>query len=111
MDWGIFRGTEQGKRLLRDQLTFPKHYYYICIVLNVLFRCYWIIPFLQNKDCTDTSMINNLQAVTFGSMMIEAIRRTFWAIFRVENESFNNFEKYRTIVAIPPLRELRDKKK
>jgi len=38
-------------------------------------------------------------------MIVEAFRRTFWAMIRVENEFFNNFEQYRDIVMIPPLRD------
>lgn len=36
---------------------------------------------------------------------MEAIRRTIWAIIRVENEFFNNYEEFRDHIAIPPIRE------
>ena len=36
-------------------------------------------------------------------MMAEATRRTFWAVLRIENEFYNNFEQYRTIPTIPNL--------
>ena len=38
-------------------------------------------------------------------MMVEAIRRTLWSIIRVENEFHNNFEEYRDILMIPPIKE------
>jgi len=38
-------------------------------------------------------------------MLAEAIRRTIWALIRVENEFFNNFESYRSIITIPNLFE------
>ena len=101
MDWGLLRGTQPGRKLLRDQLTFAPSFYYTCIVLNTLFRFYWVLPMLVGK--TDNEIVENLELFIFGSMMVEAVRRTFWAIIRVENESFNNFEQYRTIVAIPPM--------
>jgi len=41
----------------------------------------------------------------FVSMMMEAMRRTIWSLIRVENELINNFEKYRTYISIPPLKE------
>ena len=41
--------------------------------------------------------------MTFVGMMIEAFRRTFWSVIRVENESINNFENYRDILIIPPI--------
>lgn len=37
--------------------------------------------------------------------MNEIIRRSFWAILRVENEFFNNFERYRDNIVIPPIQE------
>jgi hypothetical protein len=33
------------------------------------------------------------------------IRRSVWAILRVENEFFNNFEQYRDNIVIPPIRD------
>jgi len=32
------------------------------------------------------------------------IRRTVWVLIRVENEFFSNFEGFRDIVAIPPMK-------
>ena len=58
---------------------------------------------------TDNEIVDNLELFVFGAMMVEAVRRTFWAIIRVENESFNNFEQYRTIVAIPPMSNVKIK--
>jgi len=40
--------------------------------------------------------------------MAEVIRRTVWAILRVENEYYNNFEKYRDIITIPPIGKEKD---
>jgi hypothetical protein len=37
-------------------------------------------------------------------MFAEGFRRALWALFRLENEQVNNFEKYRTILEIPPLK-------
>lgn len=47
--------------------------------------------------------MKRIEIMTFLSMMAEAVRRTIWALFRVENEFFNNFEQYRTIPIIPKL--------
>lgn len=103
MDWGLLRGTIPGRKLLRNQLTFPPKFYYACIILNTLLRFYWVVPMAIGK--TKNEIMENLEVFAFEGMLSEAIRRTLWAIIRIENESFNNFEQYRTIVAIPPLRE------
>ena len=41
----------------------------------------------------------------FISMMAEAIRRSVWALLRVENEFFNNFEQYRDVIVIQPIKD------
>lgn len=35
----------------------------------------------------------------------EGFRRAQWALVRIENENINNFEKYRTILTIPTLKD------
>ena len=44
-----------------------------------------------------------LQVLT--GMLVEAVRRTFWAIIRIENEFFHNIENYREITDVPPIAE------
>lgn len=44
-----------------------------------------------------------MELLPFISLMAEAIRRTIWALIRVENEFYNNYEDYRTIPNIPDL--------
>lgn len=35
----------------------------------------------------------------------EAFRRAQWAVLRVENENINNYEKYRSILEIPEMKD------
>ena len=72
---------------------------------NTLFRFWWVIGIFSIKFSGHAYFIEGLGFLTFVSMLVEAIRRTFWAIIRVENEFFNNFEQYRDMVMIPPIRE------
>ena len=39
------------------------------------------------------------------STFAEAFRRAQWALIRIENENQNNFEKYRTILMIPSIKD------
>lgn len=48
-------------------------------------------------------IVKKIEIFVFLSMMAEAVRRTQWALIRVENEFHNNFEAYRTIPIIPKL--------
>ena len=36
-------------------------------------------------------------------LIAELLRRTLWAIIRVENEQMNNFEGFRIIFEVPPV--------
>ena len=102
-DWGFFIGSKDDTKYLRDQLIFSKRFYYTCMVFNTIFRFWWLIGIFTIK----TSVFwDSIGILTFCSMLVEAMRRTFWAIIRVENEFFNNFEQYRDIVMIPPIKEL-----
>ena len=37
--------------------------------------------------------------------MFSIIRRTIWALLRTENEFFNNYESFRDILLIPPIKD------
>ena len=42
-DWGMFIGTEPGKRFLRNEIKFTPTFYYTCMVLNTIFRFWWLL--------------------------------------------------------------------
>ena len=75
------------------------------MVINTIFRFWWVISLFTIKHTTETEFLYVLDVLGFVSMMTEAVRRTIWSIIRVENEFFNNFEQYRDIVMIPPIRD------
>jgi septin family protein len=51
----------------------------------------------------DDSFFKTYEVLIFMSMLAEAVRRTIWALIRIENEFHNNFENYRSILVIPGL--------
>jgi hypothetical protein len=104
-DWGLFIGTKKNTKYLRDEMKFPPNFYYTCMALNLVFRFWWIFSIFTITF--GVAMIDNMELLVFVSMLVEAFRRSFWAILRIENEFFNNFEQYRDIVIIPPIQEER----
>ena len=46
----------------------------------------------------------------FSLGILEVLRRAQWVLLRVENETFNNFERYRAIVAVPEYVDVEDKR-
>ncbi len=86
-------------------MSYKPSFYYICIFLNTFFRFWWLIGAIGLKFKGPAFFLQNFELLSLAGMMVEAIRRTLWSIIRVENEFFNNFENYRDIIAIPPVKE------
>lgn len=119
-DWGLFHGTKPETRFLRDQMKYSKVFYYFSMVYNLFGLFSWAIIKLiissvqpaqgdasqQNAAGSPNPIIyyNNLMWITWLEFMIVAIRRIIWVLIRVESEFYNNFEQFRDIVTIPPLK-------
>jgi len=83
-------------------MTFSKPFYYSCMVVNLIFRFWWLLGIFTFNE---PALVDSIGLIAFSAMFVEAIRRTFWAMIRVENEFFNNFEQYRDIMMIPPIKD------
>ena len=103
-DWGLFIGTTNKTRFLRDEMKFSHKFYYGAMLTNFILRFWWLIGVFTVKYSGSTLIVEQLGILTFVSGMAEAARRTLWSVLRVENEFFNNFEEYRDIIIIPPIR-------
>ena len=103
MDWGLFRTREKGKKFLRTKILYPKWFYYYAMVTNTILRLFWILSIINfaSKD----SVFSKAEVIILVQTVAEAYRRTQWALLRVENEHINNFEKYRNVLMIPPMKD------
>ena len=43
MDWGLFRSFKKDRYMLREQLRFPKYFYYFAMVSNFILRFLWLV--------------------------------------------------------------------
>lgn len=91
-DWGMFIGTTRETRFIRDQTKFKKSFYYFCMVQNLVFRFWWVPNCITIRYYGHLLWFDALGVMAFISAVVEIVRRTIWAILRVENEFFNNFE-------------------
>ena len=107
--WGLTFSTKFSTFLLRpkEKLIFPKKFYYFAMIVNFFIRFLWLIFYLVpiklyslhgDIDVYKTYFMQ----LGFG-LIAELLRRTLWAIIRVENEQMNNFEGYRIIFEVPPV--------
>ena len=106
MDWGLLRSTEPGKYALREKMKYGVNFYYFAMTTNAILRFFWVVGiFAYPFNYSVGKFFKDMQMIAFLSVMAEVIRRTQWALIRVENEFYNNFEHYRTIPTIPNLME------
>ena len=68
-------------------------------------RFWWLIPAIKIKYSNSTIYLEEIELMTFASLLVSIVRRTFWTLIRVENEFHNNFEQYRDILHIPPIKD------
>lgn len=87
MDWGLLK----TKNLLREKLLYDKKYYYFAIVVNLLFRCSWIMTISNGVD--PFGMPKEVFNFVFG--FIEMFRRAIWNFMRVEKEYIFNTDRYK----------------
>ncbi len=64
----------------------------------------WILALYPNYP----EWVNNSQLVIILICVGEGFRRAQWALIRIENENINNFEKYRSFLEIPAVKEDED---
>lgn len=104
MDWGLFRSFEKGSFLLRKQMKFHVCFYYWAILSNTFLRFFWVLMvYVATLKTGPAVFLAKWGFNVWFYMLAELLRRTQWALLRVENEFFNNYEQYRSIPVIPSL--------
>jgi len=113
-DWGLFRGTKEHNRFLRDEMKFSPVFYYVCMVFDVFALFFWFLiiglyswttPENITEDIGSLEFFNNVLWFTWVEMLVALARRTIWVLIRLENEYFNNFESFRDITTVPPIKK------
>lgn len=118
IDWGLFHKvkdekTKEVRRVLRQKMKYPAWFYYISMVFNFIGLYSWAISLLLYKyyeKQSDREAFGNIgfffsvMWITWFECLINAARRTMWIVIRVESEFYNNYEQFRDIVTIPPIK-------
>ena len=105
MDWGLIRSTKSGKWGLRDKILLPSWFYYYAALSNLILRFAWVLPLFS---VFMPGWVISTQLLIVILCLGELFRRAQWAIIRLENEQVNNFEKYRTFLEIPSVKDDED---
>eukprot|EP01136_Pigoraptor_vietnamica_P022987 Opistho-1_new@74637 len=80
MDWGLWQKT--GPRFLRRELLFPRIFYYICMVGDLLMRMLWTLTI--SPQILGISLPSDILRTCLA--FAELFRRFVWNILRVEHE-------------------------
>eukprot|EP00930_Biecheleria_cincta_P072140 TRINITY_DN59589_c0_g1_i1.p1 TRINITY_DN59589_c0_g1~~TRINITY_DN59589_c0_g1_i1.p1 ORF type:complete len:350 (+),score=30.33 TRINITY_DN59589_c0_g1_i1:102-1052(+) len=79
--------------------VFSKHVYWICGVLDIILRCTWVFTLMPLHAFTK----NIVGRVVFVSIIssAEVVRRSVWAVLRIENEQVSNASGFRALLWVP----------
>ena len=65
----------------------------------------WTTPENVDEAIGSLEFFNNVLWITWVEMIVMLVRRTIWVLIRLENEYFNNFESFRDITTVPPIKK------
>ena len=89
-DWGLLRRKSRNY-LLRDNLLYPKKFYYFAMVTNLVLRLGWATLLLPQSYIVEGFFDGHL--IIFLLIAMEVLRRTLWAVIRVENDAGTNLPR------------------
>ncbi|XP_073130339.1 phosphate transporter PHO1 homolog 7-like isoform X2 [Henckelia pumila] len=93
MDWGLLRKKARNPWLRDKLLISNKAVYFVAMIVNILLRLVWMQLVL---DFDEAPFLHRRVMITLVACL-EILRRGIWNFFRLENEHFDNVEKYRAI--------------
>lgn len=86
-------------------MVFSPGFYYFAMLENTFFRMWWLCVSVRIYYSDRTLYLEDMQLLSFVNMIFSILRRTIWAMLRTENEFFNNYESFRDILLIPPIKD------
>ena len=85
-------------------MVYPSWFYYYAMLSNLILRFTWALnyvePYLTRRE--------SQEALIFFLGIADLFRRAQWCLIRLENEQIHNIDSYRTILAIPAVKEVVD---
>ena len=95
-DWGLLRSNPKHK-YLREEITYPKPFYYWAVITNLFCRGAWIL--LVSVGFWGQSGPRGI--IVYLVAVVELLRRFQWNFFRMENEHMTNCDEFRVVRDIP----------
>lgn len=88
MDWGVCTSLNADTFLLRNNITYPHWFYYMAMLVNFLLRFFWLFPLILFRNPAQFGAFT-VYSLAWWAVFAEILRRTIWALIRVEWEHIN----------------------
>eukprot|EP00439_Symbiodinium_sp_Y106_P065869 s891_g10.t1 len=98
LDWGL----SYKELWLRSDLTgrqFPVKAYWLCSLLDIFARSTWVFTLMPTSVVTGNIVVRVILVSVMSS--IEIIRRSMWAVLRIEYEQVSNASGFRALLWVP----------
>lgn len=96
------------ERVERPARHFPRGVYWACSLADIIARFSWVITLMPIKIITDNITYRVLLVMVISS--VEILRRSVWAILRVEYEQIGNGGGFRALLWVPSKLNQADKR-
>ena len=82
-------------------LIYPRHYFYVCSVINFVLRIAWTLTI--SPSSLGVASGGGLDPLWFGTILaiVEVYRRAQWNIFRMAHEQQANAGQFRAVNYVP----------
>jgi hypothetical protein len=103
LDWGLsldeLRPRLFGTAEALPSRNFSQHTYLLATFFDILARCTWVQTLMPAGMLTSNVVIR--EAITTSTAAVEIIRRSIWAVLRIEYEQVSNASQFRTLLWVP----------
>jgi len=90
---------EQNGQTRKPGRSLSRHVYWACSMLDIMLRCTWVFTLMPPHIVTK----HIVWRVVFVSVIssAEVVRRSMWAVLRIENEQISNASGFRALLWVP----------
>eukprot|EP00921_Rhytidocystis_pertsovi_P016103 GHVQ01025431.1.p1 GENE.GHVQ01025431.1~~GHVQ01025431.1.p1 ORF type:complete len:805 (-),score=114.09 GHVQ01025431.1:328-2742(-) len=100
VDWGFEPRLTEFVRP-GGRFMYPRWVYYVMAVMNLFGRSTWAMTLMPIEILADKQLNAALIALVVSTL--EIVRRSAWAVLRLENEHLTNSSRYRAMLWVPRL--------
>jgi len=90
---------EQNGQTRKPGRSLSRHVYWACSMLDIMLRCTWVFTLMPPHILTNHIAWRVVWVSVISSA--EVVRRSMWAVLRIENEQISNASGFRALLWVP----------